>query len=63
LLALAGLGVTMQSAPAAQTGPSRCRDGLLLLLGMSRADLDEPAGAAPIFAGRSVSPAGWLRTR
>jgi phosphoserine phosphatase len=57
LLALAGLGVTLQSAPAAPAaaaagaagaagadppGPSRYLDGLLLLLGMSRTDLDEP---------------------
>jgi len=63
LLALAGLGVTMQSAPVGRSGASRYRDGLLLLLGMSRADLDEPPGAVPIFAGRSISPAGWLRTR
>jgi phosphoserine phosphatase len=54
LKAVAGLGVTLHSAPAAAdaaSGPRWALDGLLLLLGLSRDDVAEPAG--PLLARRS----------
>ncbi len=66
LLAVAGLGVTLHSAPAAGADPAdttRHLDGLLLLLGVSRTDMDDLAAAVPMYGDRSVVPPGWPRTR
>jgi hypothetical protein len=60
LLAVAGLGVALHAGSPGETDAAlrtRRLDGLLLLLGMSRADLDDPPGAASLLATRSATPA------